>query len=108
LPRKIAKEISLAIFAALGFIVAVIVPKIKSVLPVSLSIVFSFYIIGIVAATLDLKELYYLSPFKYFDSMYILQHMQYEASYVIVAASFIVASVVAGYIVYSRKDIKAA
>ncbi len=96
------------IFMAMGFIMAVILPKIKSVLPVSLSTVFGFFIIGTVAATLDLKDMYFLSPFKYFDSVQILRNSTYEASYGIVAIGIVVLSIVASYLLYSKKDIHAA
>ena len=39
------------IFLALGIIISVVVPKIKSVLPVSLGTVFAFFIIGMLTST---------------------------------------------------------
>jgi ABC-2 type transport system permease protein len=95
------------IFAALGFLVSVIVPKIKSVLPVSLSTVFGFYIIGSVAAALNDVRIYYLTPFKYFDPVDIVQHSAYQLKYVIISVVVIVVAVAAGYLVYKKKDIHA-
>jgi ABC-2 type transport system permease protein len=96
------------IFAALGFVTAVMIPKIRSVLPVSLSVVFGFFIIGTVAATLNLNEAYYLSPFKYFDTTEILKNSAYKPSFVIVGAVVVAVSVLVSYVLYSKKDIHAA
>jgi ABC-2 type transport system permease protein len=96
------------IFLALGFIMAVVIPKIRSVLPVSLSTVFGFFIIGTVAATLNLKDAYYLSPFKYFDTTEILKTSAYQTSFVIVGAVVVALAVLFSYFIYSKKDIHAA
>lgn len=96
------------IFLALGFITAIVIPKIRSVLPVSLSTVFGFFIIGTVAATLNLKEAYYLSPFKYFDTTDILTNSAFKPSFVIVGAAIVALAVLASYLIYSKKDIHAA
>jgi ABC-2 type transport system permease protein len=96
------------IFLALGFVIAVVVPKIRSVLPVSLSVVFGFFIIGAVTATLNLEDLYYLSPFKYFNTTDILKASAYKPSFVIVGALVVAVSVLISYVLYSKKDIHAA
>ncbi len=96
------------IFAALGFVTAAVVPKIRSVLPVALSVVFAFYIAGMAGAALGDGRLYYLSPFKYFDLVYVAQNASYELSYAVVAAAVVVAAVAAGYIVFTRRDVHAA
>jgi ABC-2 type transport system permease protein len=96
------------LFASLGFLVSVLVPKIKSVLPVSLSTVFGFYIVGMVGAALGDDRIYWLTPFKYFDPAYIAQNAAYQAKYAVVAAAVFALCVAAGYIVYGRKDIHAA
>lgn len=96
------------IFLAVGFVMAVVIPRIKSVLPVSLSTVFGFFIIGTVAAMLEVKDLNYLSPFKYFDSVEILKNSAYEPSFVIVGAAIVALAITASYVLYSRKDIHAA
>ncbi|MCX6563042.1 MAG: ABC transporter permease subunit [Candidatus Aminicenantes bacterium] len=95
------------IFAALGFLVSVIVPKIKSVLPVSLSTVFGFYIVGMVGAALNDDRIYYLSPFKYFDPAYIAQYSAYQPQYAAVGAAVVILAVAAGYLIYKNKDIHA-
>ena len=95
------------IFLALGIIVSVVVPKIKSVLPISLSTVFAFFIIGALASTTGDDALRYLSPFKYFDFGYIVQNSGYESSFMIVAIGFIAIAIIASYVIYSKRDIHA-
>jgi ABC-2 type transport system permease protein len=95
------------IFAALGFIVSVLVPKIKSVLPVSLSTVFGFYIVSAVGAALNDDRIYYFTPFKYFDPTDIVMNSAYQPKYVILSAAIVVACVAAGFILYKKKDIHA-
>lgn len=95
------------IFLAIGFCVAAIVPKIRSVLPVSLSTVFGFFIIGMVASSLNRSDLYYLTPFKYFDTIHILETSSYQTSFAVTAAVVTVAAVLTAYVWFLRRDIHA-
>jgi ABC-2 type transport system permease protein len=94
-------------FMALGVFVPVIVPKIKSVLPLSLSIVFGFFIINMFGSVIGEKTLRYITPFKYYDSAYIMKNSAYEASFVIIELVFIIGVTFASYIIYLKKDIHA-
>ncbi|UQD53674.1 ABC transporter permease [Bacillus methanolicus] len=95
------------IFLALGMIMSVIVRKIKSVLAVSLSTVFTLFIIGMLSSTAEDETLRYLSPFKYFDNDYIIKNSAYETSFLIVGIGLIVVSIAASYFIYAKKDIHA-
>lgn len=95
------------IFLTLGIIISVVVPKLKSVLPISLGSVFGFFIIGALASTTGDDTLRYISPFKYFDFTYIVQNSSYEPSFMMVAIGFIVIALAASYLIYSRRDIHA-
>lgn len=96
------------IFFALGMGISVFFQKLKSVLPLSLGVVFGFYILGALIATGENDEAArYLSPFKYFDVTYILQHSAYEGSYLITGAAIVVAAVAVTYVLYIKKDIHA-
>ena len=95
------------IFLALGIMISVIVPKIKSVLTVSLATVFAFYFLGMFSSTTGEEAKRYISPFKYFDTAYIIKHAGYEASFLIVGAVIIVLAITASYFVYLKKDIHA-
>ena len=94
-------------FLALGVIISVVVPKIKSVLPISLGTVFAFFIIGMLASTTGDDAMRYITPFKYFDTNYIIKNSSYEATFIIIEFGFIVAAIAVSYFVYSKKDIHA-
>ncbi|MFX3623237.1 MAG: ABC transporter permease subunit [Ectobacillus sp.] len=92
-------------FLALGIFIAVIVPKIKSVLSLSLSIVFAFFIINMFGSVIGEKAIRYITPFKYYDTAYIMKHSGYETSFLIIEGLFIIIAIVASYFIYSKKDI---
>jgi ABC-2 type transport system permease protein len=96
------------LFLALGFCIGAVAMRVRSVLPVALSTVFGLFAVGMVAASLNLSELYYLSPFKYFDTVDILITSGYRVPYAVTAAAVTVLSVAAAYAVYLRRDIHAA
>jgi ABC-2 type transport system permease protein len=93
------------IFLAIGIIISVIVPKIKSVLTISLATVFAFYFLGMFSATSGDEVKRYLSPFKYFDTAYIIEKSGYEASFLITGAVVIIAAIGASFMIYAKKDI---
>ncbi|MDP4090987.1 MAG: ABC transporter permease subunit [Bacillota bacterium] len=96
------------IFLALGVVISVFFKKLKSVLPISLGVVFGLYMIGaLIAAGKNDDAARFISPFRYFDTTYIIKNAGYEAAYMITGAVIIAAAVVTSYIVYIRKDIHA-
>ncbi|WHY86271.1 ABC transporter permease subunit [Neobacillus novalis] len=95
------------IFLALGIIISVIVPKIKSVLTVSLATVFGFYFLGMLSGASGEEAKRYLSPFKYFETAYILKNKGFEASFLIAGVIIIILAIAASYLVYAKKDIHA-
>jgi ABC-2 type transport system permease protein len=96
------------IFAALGFLIAAIARKIKSVLPLSLSTVFAFFIIGLVQGALKDEGLRCLTPFKYFEYGVLLKTGAYEGVYLALSAIIVLVAVAVSYGVYLNKDIHAA
>lgn len=95
------------IFLAIGVFVSVFFTKMKSVLPISLGVVFGLYIIGALIATGKNDGARFISPFKYFDIAYIIKNSSYEVSYLITGAVIVIAAIVASYIIYTKKDIHA-
>ncbi|MGF9966969.1 ABC transporter permease subunit [Bacillus rhizoplanae] len=95
------------IFLSLGIIISVIVQKIKSVLTVSLATVFAFYFVGMFSDTTGDEMKRYFSPFKYFDTAYIIKHSGYESTFLIVGAVIIIITIAASYVFYIKKDIHA-
>lgn len=95
------------IFLALGVLVSVIVPKIRSVLPISLGTVFGFYILNLLDSLVGDKAMRYVIPFLYYDSAYIIKNASYETIFIIIEIVFIITAIAASYLVYSKKDIHA-
>jgi len=94
-------------FVSLGVLVSVLVGKIKSVISISLSTVFGFFIIGALGSVLGDEAVKYISPFKYFDAAYIIKNGSYETSFILTEIIFIVVAIVFSYLVYVKKDIHA-
>ncbi|MDF2926609.1 MAG: hypothetical protein K0R57_5523 [Paenibacillaceae bacterium] len=96
------------IFLAVGMVISVFFNKLKNVLPLSLGVVFGFYMVGALIATGTKDEAArYASPFKYFDIPYIIDNAAYEVQYLIISGIIIAAAVAASYVIYNRKDIHA-
>jgi ABC-2 type transport system permease protein len=93
------------IFLAIGVVISVIVPKIKSVLTISLATVFAFYFLGMFSATSGDEVKRYLSPFKYFDTAYIIENSGYEGAFLITGAVVIIAAIGTSFFIYAKKDI---
>ncbi len=95
------------IFLAMGILLSAAVSKIRSVISVSVGIVFGFFILNMLDSIFGERLVRYLTPFKYFDTSYILKNGSYEASYLVTGAVFVIAAVAVSYLVYSGKDIHA-
>ena len=95
------------IFMSLGILLSVSVPKIKSAVPISLGTVFIFYFINFLCTTASDDILRYLTPFKYFDPAYIVEHGSYELIFMIITFVIIFVTITASYLIYERKDIHA-
>lgn len=95
------------IFLAVGMAISVFFSKLKSVLPISLGVVFGFYIVGAIIATGKDDAVRFISPFKYFDLSYIIKNSSYEGPYLIAGAAIVLVAIVTTYLVYIKKDIHA-
>ncbi|MCI1956231.1 MAG: ABC transporter permease [Oscillospiraceae bacterium] len=111
--RKIFLMINLSllfiqlIFFAVGMVVSVFFQRMKNVLPLSLGMVFGLYAVGALLAQKSDDPARYLSPFRYFDFIWIIRNGTYETSYLITGAVVAAVSIAASYLVYNRKDIHA-
>jgi len=89
------------LFFSLGIFISAVMSKIKAVLPISMGIVFCFYMINTFAD----EKLRIINPFKYFDSKYILNNSKYEFKYIILTFAIIAISTTLTYIIYKKKDV---
>ena len=87
-------------FWALGAALSVIIPKIKSVIAVTLPAVFAFFIISTIGAVIGNDNVRYITPFKFYDFAYIIAHNTYEWKFMIIEAIFIIIAITASFIIY--------
>jgi len=92
-------------FSALGFFLGVVINKIKSVLPLSLGLVFAFMVVQMLNQSLADPKLAYLTPFAYYDLNTIINGGGYESSFLITEAVVVVIFIFLGYLIYNRKDL---
>lgn len=94
------------VFLALGALFAVIIPKVKSVVSVSLPTVFTFYIIGAIGDVLENDSFRYVSPFRFYDSNYIITNASLESRYLAVEAAIVIVAIALAYVIYLKKDVR--
>jgi len=92
-------------FASLGFFISVFLRRIKTVLPISLGVVFLFYVLFLLNQTLNDVKLSYLSPFGYFDLAAISKNMSYDSVYLVVWTFLVVLFVYLTFYVFAKKDL---
>jgi len=92
-------------FASIGLLVSVTLKRIRTVLPISLGVVFFFYILYLLNETLQNEHLAYLSPFSYFKMGDILVSQAYQARFLISFSILTLVCVAATYVSYTRKDL---
>ncbi|OCA83253.1 ABC transporter permease [Bacillus sp. FJAT-27225] len=94
-------------FFALGLLVSAALGKIRSVISISISTVFGFFIVSAIGSLLDDEAMRYFSPFKYFETAYIIKHAAYEVPFSIAAGVFVVAAISLSFFIFVKKDIHA-
>lgn len=94
-------------FLALGLLMSVVVSRIKSSISVSLPTVFAFFVIGMTGSIIGSQAIRYICPFKFYDLSYVIDNGRYEPVFLIIEFVFIAIALVAGYIIFSRQDIRA-
>lgn len=95
------------LFLSLGIIIAVLIPKIRSALPISLGTVFIFFIIGALVSASGDSSLRYITPFQYYDFNYIIENAKYEYSFILISMLFIALFIAVSYFIYRKRDVHA-
>lgn len=91
-------------FIGFGFLLSVLIKKIKTVLPITMGVVFGFFILQLLNQTLGEKSLTYITPFAYFDMGYMIKTGKLSYSYVILDLVLVLIFVGLTYFIYQRKD----
>ncbi|QHT59309.1 ABC transporter permease subunit [Paenibacillus lycopersici] len=93
-------------FAAVAFLFSAVARRTRSIVSMSLGLVFIMYFLSVVAGISDkLSWLKYVSPFKYADAAQILTEQSFRPLYAVVMAVVIIGCFFAAYGYYRNKDI---
>jgi len=93
------------IFFTLGLFVATLISKIKAVIPLTMGIVFSFFLLGMISGITGSDVLVYFTPFKYFNNNFIMLNNAYETKFLVISIVLPIVFTILSYINYTRKDI---
>jgi len=94
------------LFLMIGLILAVFIQGIKSPVIISISTVFSLYVLNMLTSFTQTKGLRYVCPFQYFDTGYIIEHSAYEWKYIWLLAALITGGGFLVFTAFSHKDVK--
>ena len=95
-------------FLSVGMLISLLVKRVRSVTPFSMALAFGMYVIGAFSGMLGDVKLELVTPFKHFEPNHILSNTAYDIPLVIISVSVIVISIVASYILYSKRNIASA
>lgn len=93
------------IFYSLGILIGISRKRIRFITSLSLSFVFTFYILAMVSQVIKKEYLFYLTPFRYFDFNHIIVNRGFEMKYLGVSAALIVFAVASSFITLTKKEI---
>ncbi len=95
------------VFLSLGLLVSQLIKKIKSPASISLAVTLGLFITGTLGIALGEDKVRYLSPFKYVDFLYVIDHKAYEWQYLVAGISLFITCIVMSYLLYIRRDRRA-
>jgi ABC-2 type transport system permease protein len=94
-----------AFFLSLGYLLGSVLPKVKTVIAVSLPVVFGFYVLGLLDTVVGENKIKYLTPFKMFNINELTAGKAYDENMLIYLGVLVVVFTSASFIVYRRRDI---
>jgi ABC-2 type transport system permease protein len=94
-------------FLSVGLVVSLLVKRVRSVTPYAMALGFGMYILGVFGDMLGESALETITPFKHFEPNTIIQRGAYDLPLVLISVIVILISLVASYVLYTRRDIPA-
>jgi len=92
-------------FMSIGMVISVSIKKVSSVLNFSMGLGFGMFIISSLGGVISSGYLFYLTPFKHFDTAYVLINGSWNWSLLAISVSVMVLSLVASYFLYLKRNI---
>jgi len=94
-------------FLAVGLVISLLVKRVRSVTPYAMGLGFGMYVLSVFGDMLGESVLEKVTPFKHFNPNYIVQHGAWDTPLVLISVAVIVISLVASYVLYTRRNIPA-
>jgi ABC-2 type transport system permease protein len=94
-------------FLSVGLVVSLLVKRVRSVTPWSLGLAFGTYVLNAFSGVFGDVKLEYLTPFKHFDPVSVVNNAAYDTPLVLINVGITVLALVASYWLYVRRDIHA-
>lgn len=91
-------------FVALGLFLAAAMKRIKTVLPITLGMIFGFFVLFLLYQSLADSKLAYFTPFAYFDVVYTMEAHGFRTGFAALDIILILVFTSLAYIIYNRKD----
>ena len=95
------------IFASLGVLLGVTFRRLRSIAPISLGIVFAFFVVNMLKAIYDDPWIRYFSPFQFFDKYSTVLNASLELKFVIWTIALVVGMIGFSFVYFNQKDIHA-
>lgn len=92
-------------FLTVGMVISLLMRKIRNVTPLTMGLVFGLYIINAFGSMIGDDKLTYITPFKHFDSNYIVKNTAFDLPLVSISVAVIVLSVAGSYRLYAKRNI---
>jgi len=94
-------------FLAVGLVISLLVKRVRSVTPYAMGLGFGMYVLSVFGDMLGESVLEKVTPFKHFNPNYIVQHGAWDTPLVLISVAVIVISLVASYVLYTKRNIPA-
>lgn len=95
-------------FLMVGMVISLMVKRVRSVLPISMGLVFGLYILNAFGSMIGEQSLEIISPFKHFAPSYIIKHNAWDMPLVMISVALIILSAIGSYVLYTRRNIPSA
>lgn len=92
-------------FLTVGLLISLLTKRIRSVVPYSLGLVFGLYVLSAFSGMMGDVPLEDITPFKHFEANYIVANGTYNSPLIFLSIGLIILSIIASYILYSRRNI---
>ena len=94
------------VFLAIGLLLGCAMKQYRRASSLAVSLLLGTYFLSIVVALNDkLDFLKYLTPFKYFDAVKVLNESRLDAGFVALSLAIVAASMAGAYVSYARRDL---